>query len=186
MLGSFADLCASVTCPSNPETCQVYTCDPATGGCNAGPVECPVTPGPKTMVVRLLSADNFTAGAGKITFSEMALGTQNPVYAPANYGADPSKAPTVSFGGWFAGQDLATNPAVICPGGAASGCVSGTPTSPLTLDTAAQQTRLILDGANPTSPVLTGSPNFNGPIAVLFSQPFVGVGVSKYSDQWVS
>jgi hypothetical protein len=45
----------------------------------------------------------FLAGSGLITFSEVPLGTQNPVYTPALYGGG-AGSPTVTFGGFFAGQ----------------------------------------------------------------------------------
>ena len=117
----------------------------------------------------------FQPSAGVITFSEFAFGTVNPTYAPADYGGDPS-APTVSFGGFFTGQSLSATPAVDCPGAAASGCVVGTPTASLSLDAGSPNTFITSDGANPTSPVLSGSPRFSGPIAVLFSEDQFGVG----------
>lgn len=118
----------------------------------------------------------FVAGSGLITFSEFAVGTVNPTYAPGNYGGG-AGSPTVTFDGFFAGQSLGT--ALTCPAGAAlSGCVVGTPTGPLSLASAAPDTRIANDRAAPTSPVLSGSPTFNGPIAVLFSTPQFGVGLS--------
>ncbi|EHM02990.1 PEP-CTERM exosortase interaction domain protein [Acetobacteraceae bacterium AT-5844] len=119
----------------------------------------------------------FVAGSGLITFSEFALGTTNPVYAPATYGGG-AGSPTVTFDGYFQGQSAgATNPGA-CPAGAAvSGCVLGTPTGPLSLDAASPDTFIASDGSNPTSPVLSGSPLFNGSIAILFSTPQAGVGL---------
>ncbi len=125
-------------------------------------------------VVRVTAA-NFVAGSGQITFSEYALGTTNPSYAPANYGGG-AGSPNVTFGGFFTGQSLSANPGVDCPGAAATACVVGTPTGPLSLDAASPLTRIVLDGANPTSPVLSGTPSFNGPIAVLFDTDQFGVG----------
>ena len=52
-----------------------------------------------------LSEDAFMAGAGLITFSEVPLGTENPVFAPSDYGGD-ATAPTVSTGGFFTGFSL--------------------------------------------------------------------------------
>jgi hypothetical protein len=115
---------------------------------------------------------SFTPAAGLITFSEKPLGTVNPVYAPADYGGG-GGAPTVSFEGFFAGQSLGAG----C-GGAATGCVVGTPTGPLALAPGAPNTSIVNDGANPTSPVLSGSPIFNGPIAMLFSVDVFGVGLN--------
>ncbi len=117
----------------------------------------------------------FQPSAGLITFSEFGIGTQNPTYTPADYGGD-ADAPTVNFDGWFTGQGLSANPGVDCPGGAASGCVVGTPTGPLSLDAAAPNAFITNDGATPTTPVLSGSPRFNGPIAILFDKDQFGVG----------
>lgn len=118
---------------------------------------------------------NFVAGSGLITFSEFALGTNNPTYAPATYGGG-AGSPTVTFGGFFMGQSLSATPGVDCPGAAATACVVGTPTDPLTLDPASPAAFIENDGANPTSPVLSGTPTFNGPIAVLFDVDVAGVG----------
>lgn len=125
--------------------------------------------------VTRVSEANFVAGSGLITFSEFAQGTVNPVYAAATYGGG-AGSPTVTFGGFFMGQSLSASPGVDCPGAAASACVVGNPTGPLSLDAGSPQTFITGDGANPTSPVLSGSPTFNGPIAVLFDTDQFGVG----------
>jgi PEP-CTERM motif len=118
---------------------------------------------------------SFVAGSGLITFSEVPLGTTNPVYPPALYGGG-AGSPTVTFGGFFSGQSLGT--AATCPPGAAlTGCVVGNPTNPLTLAPGSPVTFTANDGAMPTSPILSGSPLFNGPIALEFSSPQVGVGL---------
>lgn len=125
-------------------------------------------------VVRIDEAA-FTPQAGLITFSEFATGEVNPTYTPASYGAG-AGAPTVNFGGWFTGQSAGV--AGSCPAGAAlSGCVLGSPTGVLSIDGASPATRIVSDGANPTSPVLSGSPTFNGSIAVLFDIDMAGVGL---------
>jgi PEP-CTERM motif len=118
----------------------------------------------------------FQAGAGQITFSEVPLGTVNPTYNPSDYGGG-AGSPIVTFGGFFLGQSLgAASPP--CPAGAAlSGCVLGNPTGPLALDPSSPQTFTTNDGSNPDSPVLSGSPTFNGPIAIEFSTPQTGVGL---------
>ena len=123
----------------------------------------------------------FQAGAGLITFSEFPEGTVNPVYAPSAYGGG-AGSPTVTFGGFFTGQALGT--AATCPAGAAvTGCVLGNPTGPLTIDPNSPQTFITGDGAQPTSPILSGSPTFNGPIAIEFSTPQAGVGlIGGYFD----
>ncbi len=122
-----------------------------------------------------MSAADFTAAAGVITFSEFAGGTQNPTYLAADYGGG-AGAPTVRFGGFFTGQSLSATPGADCPGAAASACVVGSPTGALSLDAASPVTFITGDGANPTSPVLSGRPTFNGPIAVLFDTDQAGVG----------
>lgn len=124
-----------------------------------------------------VSESAFQPTAGLITFSEYALGTMNPVYAPMNYGGGPN-APTVTFGGYFKGQTPgAANPGA-CPSGAVTtGCVLGKPTGPLSLDPNSPQTFIAGDGSMPTAPILSGSPQYNGSIAILFSKPQVGVGL---------
>lgn len=117
----------------------------------------------------------FTAQAGSITFSEKSLNTANPTYSPTDYGGG-AGAPTVNFGGWFTGQSAGV--AGLCPAGAAvTGCVLGSPSAALSIDSASPVTRIVGDSANPTSPVLSGSPLFNGSIAILFSVDMAGVGL---------
>ena len=126
-------------------------------------------------VVRITQAD-FLPAAGIITFSEKPLGTVNPTYVPADYGGG-GGAPTVTFEGYFQGQSLGLA-APPCPIGAAlTGCVLGNPTNPLSLAAAAPDTFIAADASQPTSPVLSGSPLFNGPIAVLFSTDLAAVGL---------
>jgi len=127
-----------------------------------------------TGVVRVTQGD-FNAGAGLITFSEFPVNTPNPVYTPADYGGGAGE-PTVTFDGWFNGQSLSANPGVDCPGAAATACVVGNPTNPLSLDPASIDTFITTDGAFPSSPTLTGAPRFNGPIAILFDTDVAGVG----------
>jgi PEP-CTERM motif len=120
---------------------------------------------------------SFTPSAGLITFSEVALGASNPVYAPTLYGGVASD-PTVTFGGFFTGQQAgSTNPGA-CPAGAAvTGCVLGNPTGPLTISPTSPATFVSEDGAQPTEPVLSGTPTFNGSIAIEFSTPQTAVGL---------
>jgi hypothetical protein len=125
-------------------------------------------------IVRI-SEGAFTAAAGLITFSEFPVDSVNPTYAPTDYGGG-AGAPTVTFDGYFKGQSLAA----ICPfpGAAGTGCVVGNPSGPtLALDPDSPQTFITTDSANPTSPVLTGTPRFNGAIAILFSTDQAGVGL---------
>jgi PEP-CTERM motif-containing protein len=116
-----------------------------------------------------LGPGSFTPQATVITFSEVPLGTVNPVYnlPTASFGTV-----TVSFGGFFIGQAAG--------GGFPVTLVDHTPTvgQPLALDPAAPTTSTVNDGApGATSPVLSGTPIFNGPISVLFSVPVAGVGL---------
>jgi hypothetical protein len=131
-----------------------------------------VQPANAATVVQV-SEGAFVAGSGLITFSEVAAGTVNPVYAPALFGGG-AGSPTVTFGGFFSGQSLVAGG---CNGGAASGCVGGSPTGPITLDPASPATFTTNDGSAPRSPVLSGTPTFNGPIAIKFSTPQSGVGL---------
>ncbi|WP_299075373.1 PEP-CTERM sorting domain-containing protein [uncultured Paraglaciecola sp.] len=122
-----------------------------------------------------VSDTDFNAGAGQITFSEFAVNTVNPFYTPTDYSGDISD-PDVSFAGWFNGQMLSLNAAIDCPGAAASACIVGSPTGALGLDASSTDTFITTDGANPTSPVLSGTPEYNGGIAILFSSDQFGVG----------
>ena len=124
-----------------------------------------------------ISQTAFTAGAGLITFSEFPPGTVNPVYAPATYGGG-AGSPTVTFGGYFNGQSAGSTNPVACPAGAiVSGCVLGNPTGPLAINPSSPSTFITGDSAMPTAPILSGSPTYNGPIAIKFSTPQVGVGL---------
>lgn len=128
----------------------------------------------QSAVIRV-DAAAFTPDAGRITFSEFPVGTVNPFYTLADYGGD-AGSPTVSFGGRFLGQT--GDNGVDCPSGAAaSGCVLGLPSGPLALDPASPNTFIVEDGANPTSPVLSGTPIFNGPVSILFNIDLAGVGL---------
>lgn len=128
-------------------------------------------------IIRVQAAD-FIAGSGLITFSEFSQGTVNPTYLPAVYGGG-AGSPTVTFDGYFLGQTRPNNAALCPPGANLGGCVTGTPTASLALDSAAPNTSIVSDGANPTSPVLSGGPSiFNGSIAVLFNIDVAGVGLA--------
>jgi PEP-CTERM motif len=117
-----------------------------------------------------LGPGSFTPSAPVITFSEFALGTTNPTY---NFTALPGLGNvTVTFAGSFQGQSIVA--CATCLPGVLT--LSGTPNNPLTLGTGT--TIITNDGSNPTSPVLSGSPEFNGPISVLFSTPVAGVGLT--------
>lgn len=123
-------------------------------------------------VIRVSAAD-FHATAGLITFEN--FNAINPVYTPADYGGG-AGSPTVYTGGYFTGQSISADPGTDCPGAAPTACIVGNPTGPLSLDPASPHVFVTGDGSNPTSPVLSGSPQFDGPIAVLFSEDQYGVG----------
>ncbi len=118
---------------------------------------------------------DFSSSAGLISFDEMALGVENPVYHINDYrGAD--YMPTVSFGGYFKGQALGLG--TDCGGGGVfGGCVTGTPTGTLSLEADAPKAIVLFDGANPSSPVLSGGSMFSGPISVLFDKNVSAVGL---------
>jgi hypothetical protein len=103
----------------------------------------------------------------KITFSGLLQGTKNPSFSPSDYEfASDSNAPTVTFKGYFDGQQYDDSSGV--------GLVSGNPSNPLELDLTASET--VVDTDNIL--VLSGTPNFRGPVAVLFSKPVSAIEVS--------
>jgi hypothetical protein len=121
--------------------------------------------------VIVAAPSDFSSPTGLITFSEKPVETVNPIYLASDY-SGAAGAPTVSFGAIFAGQTVGVAP---FPAGAAtSGVVNGTPTGPLALS---GNTRIVTDIDNPTSPVLSGTPRFNGPVSILFSSNVSGVGL---------
>lgn len=118
----------------------------------------------------------FSPDAGLITFSEKSMNSKNPFYRPADYGAG-ADGVQVTFGGFFLGQSLAR--AGQCPPGASrTGCLTGNPTAPLRLSGSAPTTFITSDRANPTSPSLSGSPRFDGPVSILFDKDIAGVGLA--------
>jgi hypothetical protein len=134
-----------------------------------------LTAGAANSAIIKIDETAFNAGSGLITFSEFALGTVNPTYNPGDYGGA-AGSPVVTFDGFFQGQSLGSG--ADCPAGAAlSGCVVGSPTGSLALDTESPQTSIVSDSANPTTPVLSGSPTFNGPISILFDSDQAAVGL---------
>lgn len=117
----------------------------------------------------------FKPSAGLISFSEFPLGTNNPNYAPNAYGGD-ARGVSVRFGGFFNGQRIG-NASNCRGGGALSGCVVGKPNMPLELDPSSPRTLIAEDSASSTSPVLSGSPTFNGPVSMTFEPSVAGVGL---------
>jgi len=115
-----------------------------------------------------LGPGSFTPLAPQINFDEVGLGTTNPVY---NFPGLPGLGDvTVSFEGIFVGQGTSGVSPVTITG-------SPTPGVALALDPSGPDTYTTMDGSNPSSPVLTGTPLFNGPVSVLFSTPVAGVGL---------
>ena len=108
---------------------------------------------------------SFTPLAPTITFSEFGIGTNNPSFTFTDIPGLGNV--TVSFAGAFVGQ-------TVTGGGVRT--LTGDPTGPLALN-GSVPTFITSDGSNPSSPVLSGTPQFNGPIAILFSQPVAGVGL---------
>lgn len=116
-----------------------------------------------------LGPGSFTPAATAIDFSTPGInGSTNPIY---NFTGLPGIGDiTVSFGGHFAGQTIS---------GGFPNTITGTPTGPLSLVTDDGYDVFITDDGAPgaTSPILSGSPTFNGPISILFSTPVAAVGL---------
>ncbi|MEZ4526597.1 MAG: PEP-CTERM sorting domain-containing protein [Desulfobacterales bacterium] len=114
-----------------------------------------------------LGPSSFNPLASVITFDEFADGTVNP--SIDFYDLEGLGDITVSFGGHFIGQQAVGSYPVT---------LTGTPDGALALDPNAPETFVTDDGATgATSPILSGSPRFNGPISILFSQPVAAVGL---------
>ena len=109
----------------------------------------------------------FTPLATAITFDEAGrhISDVNPVYDFT--GVPGIGNVTVSFAGAFTGQSVVGSPVRT---------LAGNPTGPLSLNTAAI-TYISPDVDVPSAPVLSGSPQFNGPIVMLFSHPVAAVGL---------
>lgn len=100
----------------------------------------------------LVDPGAFAAAGPAITFGTDAdIGATNPVVTVAGV--------SVAFGGSFAGQTLT--------GGFPDTLATRAPSAPLAL---AGTSTILGDLAFPDGPVLTGTPDFNGPVAVLFGQ----------------
>ena len=117
----------------------------------------------------------FADTAGLIAFDEVPLRTANPRYLPRHYGGTQDGI-SVQFGGYFLGQRLGQSNE--CPPGAnLGGCVIGVPGGPLTLDPDSPSVFTAEDRSNPTSPSLSGSPIFDGPVSMLFERDVAAVGL---------
>lgn len=109
-----------------------------------------------------LGPGSFTPAASVITFSEpgRSVGDTDPIYAIAGN--------TIAFGEHFLGQTVV---------GGSVRTLTGSPSMPLSL-VQNGNAFITTDGANPTSPVLSGTPRFNGPISFTFATPVAAVGLS--------
>lgn len=118
-----------------------------------------------------LGPDSFTPLAPVITFDEFPLGTQNP---SQTFNAIPGLGNvTVRFAGTFEGQQAV--------GGSLN---PHQPTGPLSLNLNGPAAFTAQDGSSDTSPVLSGTPRFDGPISVEFSVPVAAVGLKAgYFDR---
>ena len=116
-----------------------------------------------------LGPGSFTPAATAIDFSTPGTnGSHNPIYS--FIGLPEIGDETVSFGSNFAGQ-------TVIDGSVRT--ITGTPSGPLTLVTGGGNDVFITDDSAPgaTSPVLSGTPTFNGPISIFFSNPVAAVGL---------
>ena len=126
-------------------------------------------------VIRI-EIDAFGADSGKITFSELALGSINPIFSAQAYGGQ-ADGVMVGFAGYFEGQSVGTQ-STCPPSAAVGGCVIGRPSAPLRLAAGAPPVKIVEDGANPNSPSLSGSPIFNGPVSFVFDRDIAGIGLA--------
>lgn len=110
-----------------------------------------------------LGQGSFTPAASVITFSEPGhpLNQIDPVYSVGGN--------TISFGTNFVGQTVT---------GTSVRTLTGSPTGGALSLVQNGTTFIWTDIYNPTSPVLSGSPIFNGPISFLFATPVAAVGLS--------
>ena len=115
-----------------------------------------------------IDENSFIASASTITFDEFSLSATNPSKVFENIPGLGNV--TVSFGTNFIGQIRSGNGVVTLS--------DSDPDGSLQLDSNAPNVFTANDGANSASPVLSGSPIFNGPISILFSQPVATVGLT--------
>ena len=93
-----------------------------------------------------------------ISFSEYSLYQYDPVYTFSGN--------TVKFGSYFQGQSVSGS------------VITGAPNPGLLTLVQNSNTYIYVDGANPTSPVLSGIPTYSGPISFSFSSPVGAVGLA--------
>ena len=134
---------------------------------------------PARAAIERIDLSRYTFDPGVITFSEpgLPIGTTSPTYNPVDYGGGALSA-TVHFGGYFLGQKLG-GASDCTPGTALTGCVVGVPTGPLTLDPSSPGPFITEDPAMASTPTISGSPKYNGPISLLFETDVAGVGIES-------
>lgn len=150
-----------------PNNCGLWVCrgSPAAPSCA------------NTGAVNRVTAAQFNAGSGLITFDEFPNGTVNPVYLPADYGAGAAWEPRVEFCPALLGQTFTSPPLTN----------NGNPTAPPTFeDYGGLLTRIVNDTSRPPGEFrsIAGAPGFAGPVSMIFTeptapfapQPVVGVG----------
>jgi hypothetical protein len=122
---------------------------------NSPTLENPVTPS-----IFRIDENSFIASASTITFDEFSLSATNPSKVFENIPGLGNV--TVSFGTNFIGQIRSGNGVVTLS--------DSDPDGSLQFDSNAPNVFTANDSAATTSPVLSGSPQFNGPISILFRQ----------------
>jgi len=126
------------------------------------------------MALTRLGKDGFTSDAETITFSEPGrnIGDVNPSYSLDTPG-DPNLGQVgVDFDGKFIGQTVDLNS---LPDG--NEFSDSDPSDPLTLEPNGPKTLITSDTSNPTSPVLSGEPQFAGTVSVKFDKAVNAVGL---------
>lgn len=116
-----------------------------------------------------LGQGSFVPEASTVTFDSFDLGTENPV---VTLDVPDIGTVEVSFGTNFEGQA-----STLLKDGVFT-LSDSNPNGPLSLDSEAAPVFTANDGSADTNPVLSGTPTFNGPISVLFSEPVAAVGLT--------
>lgn len=116
-----------------------------------------------------LGQGSFVPEASTVTFDSFELGAENPV---ATFDLPDLGTVEVSFGTSFVGQSSAPLTDGVFT------LSDSDPEGPLALDSDADPVFTAEDGSADTNPVLSGTPTFNGPISVLFSEPVAAVGLT--------
>ncbi|MGB3513357.1 MAG: putative Ig domain-containing protein [Microcoleaceae cyanobacterium] len=126
--------------------------------------------------LKTLSQPDFDSGL-KIDFDEFPDDTISPIYSPAAYDANDS-APTVTFRAFFAGQDYSEDSEQDCNDAAELGCVTGNPSSPLSLATPAYVRIARISSDSQASMERALITQDNAAYSILFDKDVAAVGVS--------